>query len=334
MLAKRVLGITLLLIGTLCNSLSAQTTLSSKEMISISPVVSDALELDSYAKKMLNMKLTQIVTANGLASTSLRYALVPNVVIIDKQVTATAPAMYSVQFELSLYVVDTAEGIVVAETSQTLKGLNRIESKAFTTGITNIAPRSPQMQVFMEKARTTILDYYTTRTMTLLKKAESLAERELYDEAMAVLSPIPEGVDAYSLVADALVAIYKKKLDKEAKVILQASRQMVAKEQFDSALAELSKIDPSSNYWAEANKEIERVIATMEEKKRAALEAEKVRLEAEIVKAQELTKQKEIDRAEQEVKMVEKAREVEQNKDSLTKFTESVNTWFKGMFKK
>lgn len=333
MVVRRVLEV-LLLLSVSINSIMAQTTLTSKEMIAISPVVCDALELDTYSQKMLNMKLMQIVTANGFGSTSCRYALVPNMVIIDKQVTATAPAMYSVEFELSLYVVDVVEEIIMSETSLILKGLDRIESKAFTSGINNIATRSPQLKLFMDKSRTSILDYYATRTMTLLKKAESLAERELYEEAMEVLSPIPESVDEYPVVADALVAIYKKKLDKDAKVIMQLVHQLTSQEKYDEAFAELSKIDPASNYWNDANAEIDKIIATIEARKKAALEAEKARLEAQIIQAKELTAQKELAQKEQELNMIEKAREVEASQSSMDKFSKRVNDWFLATFKK
>ncbi len=172
-------------------SVMAQNTLSSKSMVAITPVVCSSLELDDNSKQMLNMKLLQVVTSNGFGSASCRYALIPNIVIINKQVAPTVPVMYSIEFELSLYVVDMVEDIVMNETSVILKGMDRVEGRAYASALNQIAPRSPQMQVFMDKSRTSILDYYATRTMTLLKKAESLAERELYDEAMAKL---PEGV--------------------------------------------------------------------------------------------------------------------------------------------
>ncbi len=176
----RVIFSVLLLMVFGANSVKSQTTLSSKEMVAITPVVCTALNIDSNSKSMLNMKLMQVVTANGFASTSYRYALVPNIVMINKQVAPTVPVMYSLEFELSLYVVDMVEGIVVAEESFVLKGLDRVEGKAYTSAFNQLNPRSPQMINFMERSRTSILDYYTTRTVTLLKQAESLAERELY----------------------------------------------------------------------------------------------------------------------------------------------------------
>ncbi len=330
----RVIFSVLLLMVFGANSVKSQTTLSSKEMVAITPVVCTALNIDSNSKSMLNMKLMQVVTANGFASTSYRYALVPNIVMINKQVAPTVPVMYSLEFELSLYVVDMVEGIIVAEESFILKGMDRVEGRAYTSAFNQLNPRSPQITNFMERSRTSILDYYTTRTSTLLKQAESLAERELYDEAMEVLTPIPESVDEYAVVCETLVAIYKKKLDKEAKIALQNVEILVASEKYDEAMEELKKIDPASSYWDQANATIEKIVSTMEAKKKAALEAEKIRLEAQIAAAKELTAQKELDVQTQALDMEEKAREVEASKSALDKFSEKVNVWFVGMFNK
>ncbi len=324
--------VTLLLATLSIGSLMSQTTLSSKEMVAITPVVCNALDLDANTKRILNMKMMQIITTNGFGSTSYRYALVPNIVILDKQIAPTVPAMYSIEFELSIYVVDITEGVIVEESSLLLKGVDRVEGRAYASALSQLNPRSPQMKIFMDNARTSILDYYTTRTTTLLKKAETLAEMERYEEAMTVLSPIPESVDEYPQVAEAIVAIYKKKLDKEAKIALQRVEILRSKEKFDEALDELATIDPASNYWDDANAQINKTIEAIERKRVAALEAEKLQLEAQIARAKELTAQKELELKLEEVKMVERAREIEANKSSLEKFTESVNDWFKSAF--
>ncbi len=329
MFVRRLLLNLILVLSLGIGYTSAQTTLSSKEMIAITPVISDGLELDEYSRKALNMKLTQIVTTNGFGATSCRYALVPNVVVIDKQVTATAPAMYSVEFELSLYVVDVVEDIIMSECSFTLKGLDRIESKAFSAGINSLITRSPQMKVFMDRSRTAILDYYTTRTMTLLKKAESLAEQELYDEAMEVLLPIPEEVAEYPLVADAMVVIYRKQLDKRAKTLIQTSRALTSQERYEEAFDALLQVDPASNYWEETKSEIEKLVETVEIKRQEALAAE----EAEkVARAKEQLALKEEERKILELNLLEQARAAEANKSVFRRLSESVNSWFSNKF--
>lgn len=99
----------------------------------------------------------------------------------------------------------------MAETSFTTRGIDRLENKAIIRAINQIASRSPQVKTFMEKSRSKIIDYYTTRVPALLQKAQSLADREQYNEAIALLSAVPESIDEYPLVAEQMSAIYKNR---------------------------------------------------------------------------------------------------------------------------
>lgn len=75
--------------------------MSSKEMVAITPVVCEGAELPADADRALMMKMNQMVTANGMGASSLRYALVPNVVVVDKQTTGTVPVQFIVSLEVS-----------------------------------------------------------------------------------------------------------------------------------------------------------------------------------------------------------------------------------------
>lgn len=319
----------------------AQKSLSSKDMIAITPVVCDGMDLNESVKKMLNMKLMQIVTANGFGSTSPRYALVPNLVIVDKQVTPTAPPMFSIDFELSLYVLDVAEGVIIGETSLPLKGVDRMEAKVYVSALSQINARNPQLSVFMEKCRKSILDYYATRTMTILQKANSLAERGLYDDAIAALAPIPETVDEYAVVAETMVAIYKKRLDKDAQRYMQQAEKCMIEENMGGAIEALMKIDPSSNYWVKANEEIAKYKKELTSAARnAKLEAEKAQLEARIAKAEAerraLESQAKSQAESQDISpIIEEAKSsvMEEDSSAFATFAKSVNSWFVGMFK-
>ena len=83
--------------------------MSSKEMVAITPVVCEGAELPADADRALMMKMNQMVTANGMGASSLRYALVPNVVVVDKQTTGTVPVQFIVSLEVSFYVLDVTE---------------------------------------------------------------------------------------------------------------------------------------------------------------------------------------------------------------------------------
>ena len=169
----------------------AQQPVAAQEMIGITPIVSDAIDLPADARSALNLKLRQMATQNGFGSTSGRFALTSNVVFTDKQATTTAPPQFVVSLEVQFYVVDVMEQVIIDEMSMPAKGIDRLENKAAIRAINSISVRTPQVRRFMNGARDKIVAYYNTRVPVIVQKADSYAAMENYDMALFVLTDIP-----------------------------------------------------------------------------------------------------------------------------------------------
>lgn len=242
---KKIFGLFMLFVLFTLN-VNGQKTLTSKEMIAISPMVCDDINLPADARAALNMKLTQMVSMNGFGSTSGIMALTANVVTIDKQVTATAPAQFIVELEVSVYIVDVIEGVAIGETSFSVKGVDRLENKAVIQAINAINARGTKVKGFMDESRTKLIDYYTTRIPILMTKAKTLASQNAYDDAIAILTAIPENMSEYSSVAELISSIYRSKIDREATAALQSAKGKITLKKYDEALEFLSMVDPLS----------------------------------------------------------------------------------------
>lgn len=265
-----------------CLDGSGQQLLSSKEMVAITPAVTSELNLPEYARKALYQKLIQIVTQNGFGSTSGELCLTANVLVTDKQVTATVPAQFVVSLEVSLFLVNLQEKVILAETTLPLKGIDKAENRAMAQAINNLNPRSPSVRNFMNQCRGKVVDYYTTRIPALLAKARSLADRMDYEGALAVLSAVPESVDEYPAVADAMAGIYVQKVDKEAATALQTAKAQMAAKDYIAALNALLAVDASSTRFDDATKMITSIKQAMDEEAKAETEAELAKYEAEM----------------------------------------------------
>ncbi len=316
----------------------AQTVMSSKEMVAITPIVCDDVNIPADGRASLNTKMTQIVTQNGMGSSSMLLALTPNVVFIDKQVTTTAPAQFIVELEVSLYLLDVEAGVVLDEMSFNVKGIDRLENKAIVSAINSIKAKSPQTKAFMDRCRTKVIDYYNTRIPTLITKAESLAERQQYDEALAVLGSIPENVDQYPMVADRMAVIYKQMIDKFGAQALQQAKAKVALREYSEAFDLLSVVDPMSSSFKEADALIASVKKNLDDKERAARELEMRRYEqrredamrahddAVTIKKQEIDAAKSIGKS--------SALEAVATGSSEGSFQKKVNKWFMNFFRR
>lgn len=326
---KLLYGIAILL---LCSFHSqGQEVLSAKEMVAVTPVIPDGLDLPDYAKKALEHKLIQITTQNGFGSISGEIALTTNVITTDKQVTGTIPAQYVVSLEVSLIVVNVLEGTIINEIAVPLKGIDKAENRAITMAFNNLNPRSPAIRNFMNQCRKKIIDYYTTRIPALTAKAKSLADRTEYDQALAVLASIPESVDEYPAIADQMVAIYMKKIDKDGTAFLQNAKAKLAQHDLEGALNELIRIDPSSNSFAKATEMIEAIKQEADEKEKAELEREMQQLEAE-KEAQQKARENQVMLEKLRIEAAKKAGE-NYTRTSSSDMEKQVSKWFLERFK-
>ncbi len=326
---KFLYGIAILL---LCSFYSqGQEVLSAKEMVAVTPVVPDGLDLPDYAKKALEHKLIQITTQNGFGSISGEIALTANVITTDKQVTGTIPAQYVVSLEVSLIVVNVLEGTIINEIAVPLKGIDKAENRAITMAFNNLNPRSPAIRNFMNQCRKKIIDYYTTRIPALTAKAKSLADRTEYDQALAVLASVPESVDEYPAIADQMVAIYMKKIDKDGTAFLQNAKAKLAQHDLEGALNELTRIDPSSNCFAKATEMIDAIKQEADEKEKAELEREMQQLEAE-KEAQQKAQENQVMLEKLRIEAAKKAGE-NYTRTSSSDMEKQVSKWFLERFK-
>ena len=183
--------------------------------------------------------------------------------------------------EISVYVVAVAEQTIIAETAVPVRGIGASESKAYISAINRLSPRTPAMRNFMNSCRERIVDYYAQRVPVLIAKAQSLADREQYVEAVAVLDAIPESVPEYASVASLKVELATQLLDRVAETAMQRAKVEMVKGNYAEAMDALVAVNPASNKAKEAYAMIDQVAAKMSEAERAAREAELARLEQE-----------------------------------------------------
>lgn len=227
--------------------------------IALASVVSDQIEgLTPSAQSNLLNKLNQIASKNGMGGSSLnnRFILTANVVVLTKDITATAPPMQAYTLEVTLYIGDGIEGTLFSSTSVTLKGVGETETKAYMAALKNLKVDDPKYQAFIEKGKNKIIEYYNSKCDFILKEAEMLAGQNEFDAAMSKLVGIPEVCkDCYTKAMDAVQPIYQKKIDRDCKIKLQeaqgiwnAGQDMSSAE---NAGAILATIEPSASCFSE-----------------------------------------------------------------------------------
>lgn len=163
--------------------------------ISLAPLVSDNIKaFPPSAKDMLHNKLLQIVTKFGSASTNKnsRFILTANVSILSKDITPSAPPMHAYSLEVTLYIGDGIDGVLFSSKSFTIKGVGETEEKAYKAALKAIKSADPSYESFFQDGKQKIIAYYTQKCDFLLKEAEMLAAKNSYQDALLLLTDIPQ----------------------------------------------------------------------------------------------------------------------------------------------
>lgn len=111
--------------------------------------------LTSEAETTLRDKMIDIITLNGLtySEKANQFVMMPKIKIISNDITPTAPPMYALNMDITFSIKDIASQSVYSETTISIKGIGKLEEKAYTQAFKNINPRHSQFKSFTENGK-------------------------------------------------------------------------------------------------------------------------------------------------------------------------------------
>ena len=204
------------------------------EYLPISVYVTDEAEtFPQGAKAMVENKLTQLLTRNGIAGLDYmgQFILTATTTPLDKDVIPGPPMKISEKMEMNLYIVDAYAKTIFSTTSMTMRGLGENENKCYLNAISHMQLQTPAIAQFISEGKQKIIDYYDHEGEAMLKKAEYLGKQKQYEEALYIVSLIPQQCKHYDAALEKGLAIYQAYVDNECAVNLAAARQAWAAEQ-------------------------------------------------------------------------------------------------------
>lgn len=227
--------------------------------VAITAWVPDQIEgMPTTARQSLANKLTQIINKNGVAASSFnsRFILTANIIVATKDLTATAPPMQAYTLDVNLYIGDGLDGTLFASTSIQVKGVGQNETKAYMQALNNIKPENPELAAFVQKGKEKIVEYYNSKCDFIIKEANTLASQNKYEEAIFLLTSVPDAcAQCYDKAIAAIGPMYQKMIDRDCKLKLaEASNIWSANQSMDAADqagAILSSIEPQSSCYGE-----------------------------------------------------------------------------------
>lgn len=181
--------------------------------ISLTPVVADQVEdLPESACSLLQNKMQQIATANGLGANSFspRFIITVNLNVITKDVIPGPPAMIAMNIDATYFIADYISQTVFSRKTISFKAVGINPTKAYIDGIKKINADSPEFKSFIEEGKNKIIAFYNDRCDFILQGAKALVAQKQYQEAIFQLTAVPEVCkDCYMKASNEIEPIFK-----------------------------------------------------------------------------------------------------------------------------
>lgn len=282
----------------LCLFAAETAVIAQENNFPITPYVDEEdATLSQSSKSILKSKLSQMVMQNGLSAgvKNERFIITAKVIILDKRMTSSAPALYSLNIDLVICIGDGFEGMKFAQTNLNLKGIGASEERAIIDALKDINLKDGSLVKFVESAKNKIVNYYSNNCDQIISQAALLENQKKYEAAISILSEVPTtSKECFSKTMPILSNVYKKYIDRDCKIKLNEAENAwgssTSVEAASSAAAILSTIDPETDCYKSAKILMSRIESTIFkkmsdiEKKEWELKFQKVKTENEASK--------------------------------------------------
>ncbi|HMM11900.1 MAG TPA: hypothetical protein PKE03_07395 [Bacteroidales bacterium] len=228
-------------------------------------------KIPEFARSLLESKLIEAVTEYGMGGkgVSPRFCVTAKMEVLSKDIAPTTPTMQTYTFQVFLYLVDYVDKNILSTTSFTTKGAGNNENRAYINALRPINLKNQNVEMFLEKGKRKIIEYYNTRCDFVIARAKSQASQNQFSEALATLSGVPEvSKDCYMRALKEIGPIYQDFIDHDCKMMISSASYLWAAEpNSDGALkagAILCRIDPDSRCYDDAQSIIRQMAAKVQ----------------------------------------------------------------------
>lgn len=242
-----------------CFSLITNAQSDASRIVLNAVVLDKENKIPEETKSQLISKLNQIASDYGVGGKALssRFVLAIKINILTKDIVAGPPQMIAENLEITFYVGDAIENTIFSSTSLNLKGVGTNENKAMIAALQNINIKNKQFEELINAGKDKIVAHFNNQCDFVIKKAETLRDKQEFDAAIYELMQVPEVCKVcYDRCMNAVQPIFQKKIDREAiQVINDAKNKWNANPNSkgaEEARLLLNKVEPASSSYKEA----------------------------------------------------------------------------------
>lgn len=254
-----------LILVLLCTiSVQAQDRLDDVGRITIHAYVPENEDLPYEAHKLLTTKLSQIITANGIADNVnfVRFVLTAKINVISKDIVAGPPKRISQKLDITLMLGDIEEDKVYSQLTISAIGVGQNNEKSFISAFKNINPKSTAITAFIREGKEKVLEYYKTHCEDLITEAKKQASLQNYEDALMLLASIPDVcTDCFEEAARIAAPIYTDMVEARGAEFLNQARTVWAKNPTKEGAREATRLLSQINFSASCQPQVSSLLS-------------------------------------------------------------------------
>lgn len=249
-------------------SLTAQTVAAQCEIQLMTAPIDQLEDIPETINEQLATRFTRILTSAGVAASAnyRQFFITGKFSHAFKDVLPGPPRQHVINTTLTIYIGDIVGQTVYETFSLDLKGVGNTEERAYISALKGLNPGNNAFKSFIERGKRKILTYYDNNYPTILRRAATAEQTGQYEEALMILSTIPECCVGFDQASNAMLRVYQSYLDTEGQRLLALGRAAWAADPTSGGATEacsyLTQINPSSKAFAQAQalvKDIQKV---------------------------------------------------------------------------
>lgn len=267
---KKYLALALIAIASITgNNTLAQSNAANQIYIQVMQPERD--NIPAEAAKQLENKLTQLISANGVAEVdpANRFVLTSKASILTKDIVPGPPAKVSMNIDFTFMVGDLVENKVFESFTISTVGVGINENKAFIAAIKNVKPKNPELVAFLNAAKQEIVDYYASRCGQIKQEAEREAAAQNFDKAIYMLVQVPDVCDCAGECHELAIKYNCNKVNTNAATILNKAKAAWAESPDATGAANAADFLARIPGGTTSQKEADALIAEINKKLRA-----------------------------------------------------------------
>lgn len=238
--------------------------------IFISVVQPERSEVPQEAAHLIESKLRQLITSCGVADSDPqgRFVITAKSDVLTKDIIGGAPSRVSQKIDFTFIIGDAIENKIFESYTISAIGIGINENKSYINAISKLKTNTPEMKIFIDKAKEKIVQYFQQRCQQIIVQAKQNAAAREYQEAIYLLMQVPEVCDCAEECQYLMIDYYNSYTEGTAVSLLNSAKSAWASAPNASGAAKAADIIGNIPANSKVQDEIDLLVAEINKKLR------------------------------------------------------------------